>query len=79
MIVRIGDIIYLNAMGQPIVVLNSASVAADLFERRANIYSDRPTMIVTHEYLCGGLLFFTARYGEMWVTSYVFFGEELHC
>ena len=65
-------------MGQPIVVLNSASIAADLLERRANIYSDRPTMIVTHEYLCGGLLFFTARYGEMYVSDSVFHDAELH-
>ena len=54
-------------MGQPIVVLNNSSLTAEFLERRANIYSDRPTMIVTHEILSGGLLLPTARYGDTYV------------
>ena len=41
-----GDVIYLNAAGQPIVILNSQKVAANLLDRRAGIYSDRPCNIV---------------------------------
>ena len=35
------DIIYLNVLGSPIVVLNSYEAANDLLSRRSSIYSDR--------------------------------------
>ncbi|GAB1526571.1 hypothetical protein RhiTH_009739 [Rhizoctonia solani] len=39
---RLGsDIIYLDMMGQPTIVLNTAQAASDLFEKRSAIYSDR--------------------------------------
>ncbi len=37
----LGDVFYLSTAGQPIVVLNTQKVAADLLDRRAGIYSDR--------------------------------------
>jgi hypothetical protein len=52
-----GDLIYLNAAGQPMVILNSQRVAVDLFDRRASIYSDRPRSIVLCEIMTNGLLF----------------------
>ncbi|KZT23374.1 cytochrome P450 [Neolentinus lepideus HHB14362 ss-1] len=39
---QFGDIIHLNILGQHIVIINSVKVANDLFEKRANIYSDKP-------------------------------------
>ncbi|KAJ7844085.1 putative monooxygenase [Mycena olivaceomarginata] len=39
-----GDIVYLDALGQPIIVINSAKVANDLLDRRSSIYSDRPNL-----------------------------------
>ncbi|CAE6449097.1 unnamed protein product [Rhizoctonia solani] len=35
------DIIYMDMMGQPVVVLNNAQAASDLFEKRSAMYSDR--------------------------------------
>ncbi|EAU81782.2 cytochrome P450 [Coprinopsis cinerea okayama7 len=37
-----GDMIYLEAMGQSMMIVNSLSVATDLLEKRGNNYSDRP-------------------------------------
>ncbi|RXW12273.1 hypothetical protein EST38_g13581 [Candolleomyces aberdarensis] len=37
-----GDIMYLEALGQPIVVLDSLSRATDLYDKRGATYSDRP-------------------------------------
>lgn len=37
----VGPIVYLTVAGQPVVVLNTIKGAADLFDRRADIYSDR--------------------------------------
>ncbi|KAJ7844119.1 putative monooxygenase [Mycena olivaceomarginata] len=39
-----GDIVYLDALGQPIIVINSAKIANDLLDRRSSIYSDRPNL-----------------------------------
>jgi hypothetical protein len=62
---RPGDIFYLDAAGQPIIIINSRKVALNLLERRAGIYSDRPTNIVACELMCNGLFFVFARYGDM--------------
>ena len=42
----IGDVIYFNALGRSIVVLNSAEAAVDLLEKRSSIYSDRPPFVM---------------------------------
>ncbi|TEB27961.1 O-methylsterigmatocystin oxidoreductase [Coprinellus micaceus] len=42
-----GDIIYLNALGQGILVLDSRRRAVDLLENRSTIYSDRPKLAAT--------------------------------
>jgi hypothetical protein len=62
---RSGDLIYLNAAGQPVVVINSQKVAVELLDRRAAIYSDRPRNVVACDIMTGGLLLGFARYGEM--------------
>ncbi|KAM5535430.1 hypothetical protein V8D89_010952 [Ganoderma adspersum] len=36
-----GDIIYLNLLGQSVVVLNTAQATSDLLDKRSSIYSDR--------------------------------------
>jgi cytochrome P450 len=61
-----GDVFYVNAAGQPIVVLNTQKAAADLLDRRAAIYSDRPRNIVAAEILCGGMAMVFQSYGPLW-------------
>lgn len=41
-----GPIIGLNLLGQPIVVINSLSLAGELLHKRGNVYSDRPPMVM---------------------------------
>ncbi|KAH9022743.1 cytochrome P450 [Lactarius deliciosus] len=48
---------YLSALGQPILVLNSLKAASELLDRRANIYSGRPRLIMAQEIISGGLMF----------------------
>jgi hypothetical protein len=62
-----GDVMYLNALGQPMLVINSLKAATELLDRRANIYSDRPRLIVAGEILCGGLFMAFMPYGEQCV------------
>ncbi|KAF5365846.1 hypothetical protein D9757_012801 [Collybiopsis confluens] len=61
-----GEIVYVSALGQPIIVLNSKKVAADLLDRRAAIYSDRPRNIVASEIMTNGLLIVFSRHGDIW-------------
>ncbi|PBK94480.1 cytochrome P450 [Armillaria gallica] len=63
---KYGDIMYFNLAGQPLVVLNSLKVAADLLDRRAGKFSDRPRNIVASDILTGGNMFPFAHYGEVW-------------
>jgi hypothetical protein len=39
-----GDIVSTTVMGQPIVILNSAKIAADMLASKGSIYSDRPAV-----------------------------------
>ncbi|KAI0270342.1 cytochrome P450 [Russula aff. rugulosa BPL654] len=61
---KYGDLIYLNAAGQPVVVINSSKVGVALLDRRAAIYSDRPRFIVASDIMTGGLFFGVSRYGD---------------
>lgn len=44
-----GDVLSVKAFGLHIVVLNSAKAAADLFERRSKLYSDRKIQVMLNE------------------------------
>lgn len=46
--ISIGDLIYIHVANQPIIIINSHEVAADLLDRRADIYSSRPNWIGIH-------------------------------
>ena len=48
-LLSIGDLVYLSAMGQHIILLNSYKVAYDLLVQRAAIYSDRPRAVMVGE------------------------------
>ncbi|GJE86536.1 cytochrome P450 [Phanerochaete sordida] len=44
-----GDIVYLELLGQPMVILNSAKDAVALLDKRGTIYSDRPVLTMGGE------------------------------
>jgi hypothetical protein len=66
---------YLNALGQPMVVLHSLKAASELLDRRARIYSGRPRFIVTQDILCGGLFTALMPYGELLVWPFLLNSE----
>ena len=37
----LGDISYLDALGQPMIIVNSHEIASDLMDKRSANYSDR--------------------------------------
>jgi len=44
-----GDVVYVEALGLPVVVLNSYNAAHDLLVKRSSHYSDRPRFPVGGE------------------------------
>ncbi|KAF8871718.1 cytochrome P450 [Infundibulicybe gibba] len=61
-----GPITYISLAGQPVIILNTPKAAADLLERRAAIYSDRPRNIVAAEIMTGGLSLPFLHHGDQW-------------
>ncbi|KAF9527232.1 cytochrome P450 [Crepidotus variabilis] len=60
-----GNMVYLDLMGQPAVVLNSRQLASELLDKRSAIYSDRPVLEMAS--LCGySNLMVLSQYGEGW-------------
>ena len=49
-----GDIVYLNAIGQDLLVLGSQRVARELLDKRSSNYSDRPRSIMIELYVFSG-------------------------
>ena len=60
-------IMYMNALGQPVIVLHSLKATFELLDRRANTYSDHPHFIVAHDILSGGLFAAFMSYGDAFV------------
>ena len=65
-----GEMMFLSALGQGILVINSQRVAIDLLEKRSNIYSDRPDFISAGRFLTQNLSFILTRYGDLYVVGY---------
>ncbi|KAI9446207.1 cytochrome P450 [Lactarius indigo] len=63
---RFGDMIYMSAFGQPILILQSLKAASEILEKRANVSSDRPRFIVAHEIISGNLFGPAMVYGDLW-------------
>ncbi|KAF8737843.1 cytochrome p450, partial [Rhizoctonia solani] len=62
------DIVYLEILGQKILVLNSAEAASDLLDKRSTIYSDRPSipMLTDPSLMNWSKAVSLAKYGELW-------------
>ncbi|KAG6836263.1 hypothetical protein H0H93_009664 [Arthromyces matolae] len=69
-----GDVIYLQMLGQPTVVLNSVEAAVDLLEKRSATYSDRPPFRLFEILAWNHTLTFT-RYGKPFQRYRKFFQE----
>lgn len=51
------------------VIISSQKIAADLLDRRAGIYSDRPQNIVASDIMTRGLLIVFTRYNDLYVQT----------
>ena len=46
-----GDVVYLQVLGQEIVLLGSYQAACDILEKRSGIYSNRPESVMVKLYV----------------------------
>ncbi|KAN0137781.1 cytochrome P450 [Lactarius tabidus] len=61
-----GEMMYVSALGQGILVINSQRIAVDLLEKRSNIYSDRRHLISAGEFATRNLPLSMTPYGDLW-------------
>lgn len=58
------DIVYTRLFGKGIIFLNSVDVVNTLMDKRANLYSDKPRLVMVNE-LCGaGNMVVFTNYGD---------------
>ncbi|KAI0772313.1 cytochrome P450 [Trametes elegans] len=72
------DVIYLNLAGTPVIVVNSAQAAHDLFEKRSALYSDRTRMPMLNELVGCDWHFVFMGYGESWRERRRVFHQYFH-
>ncbi|KAF9451158.1 cytochrome P450 [Macrolepiota fuliginosa MF-IS2] len=59
-------IMYLEAFGRSIVIINDAQIAKELLERRSALYSSRPRVTMLHDVVGATDHFSMMPYGEEW-------------
>ncbi|KAH9021017.1 cytochrome P450 [Lactarius pseudohatsudake] len=60
-----GEMMYINALGTGMLIINSQRVAIDLLEKRSIIYSDRPHYISVGDFMTQNLAFGIVPYGDL--------------
>ncbi|KAK7463681.1 hypothetical protein VKT23_007024 [Stygiomarasmius scandens] len=61
-----GDLIYIHVLGNPVLILNSASAVSDLLEKRSANYSSRPVRTMVSELMGWDWMFSSMKYGPVW-------------
>ncbi|KAI0651028.1 cytochrome P450 [Trametes meyenii] len=72
------EIISLNLAGTPVIVVNSAQAAHDLFEKRSSLYSDRTRMPMLNELVGCDWHFVFMGYGDSWRERRRVFHQYFH-
>ncbi|KAF9064431.1 cytochrome P450 [Rhodocollybia butyracea] len=60
------DIIHLGALGNSIIILDSAQAVSDLLEKRSSLYSSRPNSVMLNELLGWGITFGARPNDNIW-------------
>ncbi|KAF9022858.1 cytochrome P450 [Hymenopellis radicata] len=63
---RYGDVVSMEVLGQPVIVINSAKGATELFEKRSSNYADRPPFHMANDLMKWAWNFNHMRYSDEW-------------
>ena len=66
---RSGEMMYISALGKGFLVLNSQRIAADLLDKRSNIYSSRPHYISANDYLTENMTLVLSPYCDLYTID----------
>ncbi|KZT72684.1 cytochrome P450 [Daedalea quercina L-15889] len=72
-----GDIISVNLLGQPIVILNSLHAAIEMLDKKSSIYSDRPTLPVCGQVIGWEHSLALLHYGSVWRDTRRLFSQTI--
>ncbi|ESK84364.1 cytochrome p450 [Moniliophthora roreri MCA 2997] len=61
-----GNLVHVNVLGQPIVIVGSGRVAYDLFEKKSSVFSGRAHSTMVIDLMGWGWSFGMMNYGEDW-------------
>ncbi|KAJ8501721.1 hypothetical protein ONZ45_g12057 [Pleurotus djamor] len=75
---KYGDIVHINVLGQPIVILGSKRRTFDLFEKRSSKYSDRVRLPMLNELSGWHFNFAFMSYGPWWRRHRRLFHKYFH-
>ncbi|KAG2021156.1 cytochrome P450 [Coprinopsis cinerea AmutBmut pab1-1] len=73
-----GDMIYLEAIGQPLMIINSVATGTELLEKRGTNYSDRPGSTPAFDILEFGWMIGLLNYGPEWTGHRRAFQQHLN-
>ncbi|KAF8912662.1 cytochrome P450 [Mucidula mucida] len=60
------DVVSMEVLGQPVIILNSAKAAMELLEKRSAIYADKPSFRMSNGLMGWGWDFGFMRYSDRW-------------
>ncbi|KXN86997.1 O-methylsterigmatocystin oxidoreductase [Leucoagaricus sp. SymC.cos] len=72
-----GEIVYLEALGRPLIILNSPRWTHELLKKRSLVSSDRINLPMMHDLLGLGWFLPQAHYGESWRRLRLLFHNAL--
>ncbi|PIL25684.1 cytochrome P450 [Ganoderma sinense ZZ0214-1] len=72
------DVIYVNLAGTPVIVVNSAEAAHELFEKKSSVYSDRVRLPMLNELVGCNWHFVFMGYGDDWRERRRVFHQFFH-
>ena len=66
---HLGDVTYVNVLGQDTIILNSSKAAVDLLDKRSTTYSDRPIFMMFGEIVGGNRVLVLTQSGPRFRES----------
>ncbi|KAF8891877.1 cytochrome P450 [Infundibulicybe gibba] len=61
-----GEIVYVEALGKPLVILNTLSAAQEILEKRSSIYASRPNLVMANDLMGWIWDFGHLPYSDLW-------------
>ena len=74
---HLGDVGYINVLGQDTIILNSSKAAVDLLDKRSANYSGRPTFTMLGEIVGGNNTLVLMQYGPRFREFRKFMGRVI--